>query len=65
MAKNVDLSKLLAEGPRECWIALNSDQSEVVGRGETVQEAEDEARKRGVSDPILLWAPKSWQLAVY
>jgi hypothetical protein len=65
MDKNVDLSKLLAGGPRECWVALNSEQSEIVGRGETVREAEDEARKKGVKDPVLLWAPKSWQLSVY
>ena len=65
MGSNVDLSELLAKAPRDCWLALNENQSEVVGRGETMRDAVEEARKKGVDDPIVLWAPKTWMPQVY
>jgi len=60
-----DLSTLLEKAPRNCWLALNEDQSEVVGRGETVRDAIEEAKKAGVDDPIVLWAPKEWIPTVF
>jgi len=63
--KAVDLSKLLANAPRNCWLALNEQESEIVGRGETIQEALVEAKRNGVSDPVILWAPKEWIPSVY
>ncbi len=57
MNKTVDLSEILANAPRNCWLALNEEQSAIVGRGETLEEAIAEARKNGVEDPIVLWAP--------
>ncbi len=65
MNKTVDLSEILANAPRNCWLALNEEQSAIVGRGETLEEAIAEARKNGVADPIVLWAPKTWLPAVY
>ena len=65
MNKTVDLSVILANAPRNCWLALNEAQSAIVGRGETLEEAIAEARKNGVEDPIVLWAPKTWLPAVY
>ena len=60
-----DLSVLLEKAPRNCWLALNEDQTEVVGRGETMEEAVKEAKKNGVDDPIIMWAPKTWNRSVY
>lgn len=60
-----DLSTLLAKAPRNCWLALNEEQTSVVGRGETIAEAVKEASQNGVQDPIVLWAPKSWYPTVY
>jgi len=60
-----DLSTLLEKAPRNCWLALNEDETKLVGRGETVQEAVDEAKKNGVGDPIIIWAPKKWIPVVY
>lgn len=58
MNKIVDLSEILANAPRNCWLALNEEETAIVGRGETVEEAVAEARKAGVEDPIILWSPK-------
>jgi hypothetical protein len=64
MSQN-DLSILLAKAPRNCWLALNEDQTAVVGRGESLIEAVKEANAKGVQDPIVLWAPKAWKPTVY
>jgi hypothetical protein len=60
-----DLSALLEKAPRNCWLALNDDQSKIVGRGETVSDAIEEAKKAGVNDPIVLWAPGEWIPTVF
>ena len=60
-----DLSTLLAKAPRDCWLALNEEQTAVVGRGETMAEAVKEANANGVQDPIVMWAPKTWKPAIY
>ena len=55
------LSAVLADAARECWLALTEDESAIVGRGATASEAVEEARRAGVQDPILMWAPKQWK----
>jgi hypothetical protein len=60
-----DLSMLLSKAPRNCWLALNEEQTAVVGRGETMEEAVKEANKNGTQDPIVMWAPKTWAPTVY
>jgi hypothetical protein len=55
-----DLSLLLAKSPRNCWLALNEEQTRVVGRGETMEEAVKDANTNGVADPIVIWSPKAW-----
>jgi len=61
----IDLTPVLAGAPRNCWLALNEKETEIVGRGETMTEAVEEAKKHGVDDPIVIWAPKTWSPAVY
>ncbi len=56
----VDLSELLRNAPRNCWLALTDDESKIVGRGESVNEAVEEAKKAGVEDPVVIWSPKTW-----
>jgi hypothetical protein len=65
MNKVLDLSVLLANAPRNCWLALNEEETAIVGRGDTVREAVEEARRSGVEDPIILWSPRSWLPSVY
>ena len=60
-----DLSTLLSKAPRNCWLALNEEQTIVVGRGETMEEAVKEANANGIQDPIVIWAPKTWMPVVY
>jgi hypothetical protein len=59
------LSTILANAPRNCWLALNEDESAVVGRGETALEAVQDAKRAGVEDPILILAPKTWEITIY
>ncbi len=61
----IDTTEVLRKAPRNCWIALNADESEVVGRGETVAEAVEDAKKHGVDDPIITWVPKLFLPSVY
>lgn len=60
-----NLSATLANSARECWLALTDDESSIVGRGDTSVEALAEARRRGVEDPILVWAPKKWTPSIF
>jgi len=60
-----DLSTILQNAPRECWLALTHDETKVVGRGENIIEAVAEAKQNGEDDPLLIWAPETWIPAVY
>ena len=65
METAIDLTQLLATAPRNCWLALNEQETKVVGRGETIKEAVDEAASAGVSEPFVIWSPKEWTQRVY
>jgi hypothetical protein len=60
MNKGEGLSRVLAEAPRNCWLALDEDETKVVGHGKTPEDALAEAHANGVADPILMWAPETW-----
>ena len=60
-----DIANLLHEAPRECWLALDHDERKVLGRGENIQDAMNEAKEQGEDDPVLLWAPKTWTPGTY
>ncbi len=59
------LAEELSSAPRECWLALDEEQTRVVGHGKTMEEASREAVEGGIEDPILLWAPAEWVPSVY
>lgn len=65
MANVIDLTEVLRNASRDCWLALNEEQNRVVGRGETIKEAVAEAKKNGIDDPIITWSPKIWTARVY
>lgn len=52
------LLNVLARAPRACWIALNPEETEIVGQGRTIAEALTNARKAGVDDALVLWSPE-------
>jgi hypothetical protein len=56
--------KLLEEAQPNSWIALSSDESKVVGRGDTYAAAVADADKHGEKDPILIKTPNNWQARV-
>jgi len=60
-----DLSKLLENVSGESWLALTQDEKKIVGRGEDIAEAIEEAKENGEDDPLLVWSPKAWIPAVY
>ena len=59
------LSAILLEAPRNCWLALNEEQTAVVGAGRTIEEAIEKAKAKGVEDPIIIWAPKEWIPSIF
>lgn len=60
-----DMAELLQKAPRECWVALDHDERQVLGRGENMEEAVREAKEKGEDDPVLVWVPKVWVNGVY
>jgi hypothetical protein len=62
---SADISELVRNAPRNCWIAFNDEETEVVGHGKTVDSAIDAANRRGIEKPILLWSPEEWIPTVY
>lgn len=60
-----DLTEVLENAPGNCWLALAKDESKIVGRGEDIAEAIEEAKENGEDDPLLMWSPKAWIPAVY
>ncbi len=53
-----DLAKLLKPYAGK-WITLSRDESRVVGHGSTIDEAIDQAHKKGERHPILIKSPDS------
>jgi len=54
---NYDLSGILTNAPRECWLALNDEGTEVVAWGETMEDAVAKAKAKGVDEPLMYWSP--------
>ena len=53
-----DLSKLLKPFAGE-WVTLSRDESHVVGHGGTIDEAINQAHKKGEKHPVLIKSPDS------
>ena len=63
--ETANLMAALEKAPTNCWIALTEDQSKIIGRGETMEEAIRQAQTHGVEDPFVMWVPSSWMPCVY
>ncbi len=57
--ESIDLTKILKRYTKG-WLALSQDYKKVVGRGNTIRKALDQAKSSGVDDPIILRAAKSY-----
>jgi len=60
MTNPEEYARMLAEAPRDGWIALSEDESRVVGFGPTMEAAVSAAAAKGVDEPVLLVSPKEW-----
>lgn len=56
MKKNYDLRNLLKPYENK-WVALTVDQSKVLGTGDTLEEAKEEAEKKGEKYVFLKTPP--------
>ena len=63
--KAEEFAQMLADAPRDSWIALAEDESQVVGSGPTMDDAISAAAKQGVDEPILMRTPKEWTSQVF
>jgi len=52
--------QILKEASPNTWLAFSSDESQVVGRGETFSAAADAAEKSGEQDPVIMLVPPTW-----
>lgn len=53
--------RILREAKPNSWLALSSDESRVAGRGDSFEQAIEDARKNGESDPLMIKVPESWE----
>ena len=53
--------RILNEAKPNSWLAFSSDESKVVGRGDTYSEAVEDAEKHGEADPVLVKIPDNWE----
>ncbi len=58
-------SQMLLDSPRNCWLALTEDKTKIVASGSTPEEAEANAKRDGVDDPLLIWSPEQWTPRVF
>jgi hypothetical protein len=52
--------RVLRESAPDTWIAFSEDESQVVARAPTYEEAVQQAANAGVSDPVLIKTPSDW-----
>ena len=52
--------RILSEAKPNSWVALSSDESKLVGRGDTYDQAVEDAQKHGENDPLLIQIPSNW-----
>ena len=52
--------KVLRDAKPDSYVALNPDETQVVGTGATIMEAWEQAKKNGFEDPMVWWIPKHW-----
>ncbi|MGH8546009.1 MAG: DUF5678 domain-containing protein [Gammaproteobacteria bacterium] len=61
MMNSEERVRILSEAKPNSWVAFSSDESKVVGHGDTYGEAVEDAEKHGEADPILVKIPDNWE----
>jgi hypothetical protein len=57
--------RILSQSKPNSWVAFSSDESMVVGRGDTYEHAVEDAQKHGENDPLLVQIPDNWEPRVF
>ena len=57
--------RISSEAKPNSWLAFASDESKVVGCGDTYMEAVEDAERHGEFDPIIVRIPESWEPRVF
>jgi predicted RNase H-like HicB family nuclease len=57
--------RILSEAKLNSWVAFSSDESKLVGRGDSYEQAVEDAQKHGESDPLLIKIPDNWEPRVF
>ena len=52
--------QILRDATPNSWLAFSSDESQIVGRGQTFSEAAEAAEKAEEKDPIIMLVPDMW-----
>ncbi|GAC1635570.1 MAG: hypothetical protein NVS9B14_12950 [Candidatus Acidiferrum sp.] len=57
--------KALREAEPGSWVAFAADESRVVAKGKTYEEAVEAAEKAGESEPVITRVPTDWVARVF
>jgi hypothetical protein len=57
--------RILSDAKPNSWVALSGDETRVAGRGDTYEQAVEDAHAHGESDPLLIKIPDNWEPRVF
>jgi hypothetical protein len=60
-AKDEVRLQFLREAKPDSWLAISEDGYELLGQGDTPEEAFQQAKARGYEDPVLTMVPPEWR----
>jgi len=60
-AKGEARLKFLREAKPNSWLAVSEDGYDLLGQGDTPEEALEQAKKQGFEDPVLTMVPPEWR----
>jgi hypothetical protein len=53
--------RILSQAEPNSWLAFSSDESKVIGRGDSYMEAVEDAERNGETAPLLIKIPDRWE----
>jgi hypothetical protein len=56
--------RFLREAKPNSWLAVSEDGYELLGQGDTPEEALRQAKEKGYEDPVLTMVPPEWRARV-
>ena len=60
-AKEEARLKFLREAKPDSWLAVSEDGYDLLGQGDTPEQALEQAKKKGFTDPVLTMVPPDWR----